>query len=574
MHHYLFFRVPLIRPDAFLQRTLPVVELLFTRAFGVLVFLVLLVDLFLVMREWHSFRESFFHFMSLKGVLYYAIAGTFAKVVHELGHAYVAKKHGVRVPAMGLAFLVMWPFLYTDTAETWKLSDRKKQLQISSAGMAAELVLAIFATFFWSICPEGGLKSILFILATTTWVMTLAINASPFMRFDGYFVLSDALDFPNLHERGAACANWLVRKTFFRLQAPDPEPNLTTRQFALLVVFASVTWVYRLTVFIGIALLVYHIALKLLGIVLMIVEFVWFIAGPIVREMIYIWKNRNRVKVAFVPLTAAIVVALLLVWMVPVSNQVTAPAIIRAEGEQAIFAPVAGRVTKIAVSAGQRVESGDLLLVLEAPELEARARQAEVAIDSTRVELQRAPASTRQQEQRAVLQEKLAEAVAQQLAVSEEADRLELRALQAGTIRDIAPDLTNGRWVSTREMLPTSNRWVNPKEMLMRVVSDSPPVIEMFVGETQIEALQVGQSVRFYPDVPKMPAVSGTIASIDKTPIRQIQQPLLASGYGGRLATFNDPKEGLVAYDATFRVLIRPVGEVPVTSPSFLYQCN
>ena len=568
LHHYLFFRVPLVRPDAFLQRTLPAVEIFFTRGFGVLVVLVLLADLFLVMRQWHSFRESFVHFMSLKGVLYYALAGTFAKIVHELGHAYVAKRHGVRVPAMGLAFLVLWPYLYTDTAETWKLSDRRKQLQIASAGMLSELVLAVFATLLWSLCPEGGLKSILFILATTTWVMTLAINASPFMRFDGYFVLSDVLDFPNLHERGAASAQWFIRKTFFRLNEPDPEPTLGRRQFGWLVAFAVVTWVYRLTVFIGIALLVYHIALKLLGIVLMLIEIVWFVIAPVMREMAYLWGRRDRVRIALVPVSLAVIGAVVVVWIVPVSNQVTAPAIMRAENEQAVYAPMAARISRIAVEQGQRVEAGDVLIVLDVPEFGARSRQAEVAIASTRAELQRAPASTRQQEQRAVLQERLAEAVAQQQAVIEESDRLELRAVHAGTIRDVATDLEQGRWLGPREKLLVQNRWVNPQEMLMRVVSDSVPVIEMFVGETQVEALVVGQRVRFYPDVPRAAAVNGTITAIDKTPIRQIQQPLLASGFGGKLATFNDPKEGLVAYDATFRVFIRPGDGVP--SPQFL----
>jgi hypothetical protein len=64
-------------------------------------------------------------------------------------------------------------------------------------------------------------------LATTTWVMTLAINASPFMRFDGYFVVSDALDFPNLHERGTACAKWFLRTKFFGLPIRMPEPGMT-----------------------------------------------------------------------------------------------------------------------------------------------------------------------------------------------------------------------------------------------------------------------------------------------------------------------------------------------------------
>src|SRR6185369_15230853 len=230
LHHYLFFRLPLLRPDAFLGRTVGVVDIFFTRGFLLAVLLVLAADLYLVVREWHEFSNAFLAMLTPKGLIYYGIALTFAKVVHELGHAYAAKRYGVRVPAMGLAFLVMWPYLYTDVGETWKLADRRKQFVIASAGMAAELTLAVFATLAWALAPEGAMKSMLFVLATSTWLITLAINASPFMRFDGYFLLSDALDFPNLHERSAACGRWWVRTTFFRLPETMPEPGLEPRQ--------------------------------------------------------------------------------------------------------------------------------------------------------------------------------------------------------------------------------------------------------------------------------------------------------------------------------------------------------
>src|SRR5262249_2613082 len=151
-------------------------------------------------------------------------------------------------------FLVLWPYLYTDVGETWKLSDRRKQFVIAAAGMAAELSLAIFSTLAWALAPEGALKSMLFVLASSTWLITLAINASPFMRFDGYFLLSDALDFPNLHERAGACARWWLRTTFFRLPETMPEPGLEPRQVRWLAAFALVTWAYRFTVFIGIAI--------------------------------------------------------------------------------------------------------------------------------------------------------------------------------------------------------------------------------------------------------------------------------------------------------------------------------
>ena len=557
LHHYLFFRVPLVRPDAFLQRTLPWVEIFFTRGFALTVFAAFLVDLFLVMREWHSFRESFVQFFSLQGVFYYALAGTFAKVIHELGHAYTAKRHGVRIPAMGVSFLVMWPFLYTDTAETWKLSNRRKQLEIASAGMMAELVIAVFATLFWSITPDGALKSVLFILATTTWVMTLAINASPFMRFDGYFLLSDALDFPNLHERSTACAKWFLRTTFFRLDEPVPEPTLSRRNRSLLIVFALVTWIYRLVVFLGIALMVYHLFMKLLGIFLMLVELLWFIVNPVAREIAYLWQRRAQVRIALQPTLALAAVLLLLVWLLPISSQVMAPAVLRAENEQAVFAPFPSQVNTLAVKPGQRVQAGDLLAVLEVPEMEARWRQAEVSITSVRAELQRAPASVRQQEQQSVLQERLAQALAEQQAVREEAQRLELRAAYSGVVQDVAPDLVEGRWVNSRQLL-------------MRVVSDSSRLIEMYVRESQIEAIEAGQSVKFFPSVPKVPVIRGIVVSVDKTPSRQINRPLLASTFGGGLAAVKDPKEGLIAYDATFRVLVRPVTSDGGHEPGFV----
>ncbi len=557
LHHYLFFRVPLVRPDAFLQRTLPWVEIFFTRGFALTVFAAFLVDLFLVMREWHSFRESFVQFFSLQGVFYYALAGTFAKVIHELGHAYTAKRHGVRIPAMGVSFLVMWPFLYTDTAETWKLSNRRKQLEIASAGMMAELVIAVFATLFWSITPDGALKSVLFILATTTWVMTLAINASPFMRFDGYFLLSDALDFPNLHERSTACAKWFLRTTFFRLDEPVPEPTLSRRNRSLLIVFALVTWIYRLVVFLGIALMVYHLFMKLLGIFLLLVELLWFIVNPVAREIAYLWQRRAQVRIALQPTLALAAVLLLLVWLLPISSQVMAPAVLRAENEQAVFAPFPSQVNTLAVKPGQRVQAGDLLAVLEVPEMEARWRQAEVSITSVRAELQRAPASVRQQEQQSVLQERLAQALAEQQAVREEAQRLELRAAYSGVVQDVAPDLVEGRWVNSRQLL-------------MRVVSDSSRLIEMYVRESQIEAIEAGQSVKFFPSVPKVPVIRGIVVSVDKTPSRQINRPLLASTFGGGLAAVKDPKEGLIAYDATFRVLVRPVTSDGGHEPGFV----
>ncbi len=548
-HNYLFFRVPLVRPDKFLQRTLPLAELFMTRSFVTILLVVFCADLYLVMREWDELRRTFAYFFNLQGGLYFAIAATFSKILHELGHAYAAKRYGVRVPAMGIAFLVMWPFLYTDVGETWKLADRRKQLIIASAGMATELALACFATLLWTITPEGGTKQVLFILATTTWVMTLAVNASPFMRFDGYFVLSDALDFPNLHERSGACARWWLRRTFFGLHEPLPEPTFSASQRVGLVVFAGVTWLYRLVVFLGIALMVYHLFFKILGIVMMMMELVWFIFRPVWSELAYLWTRRKFVRLKWSPISLVFGLMLVVVWLVPVTNQMTAPAVLRVSQEQPVYAPLAAQIKSVEVRPGQVVEPDQVLVQLEAPELYLRAQKAAISLASARTESLTSASSGKLQERRLVLLEQAAEALAEQKSVEEEAERLIVRATIRGVVRDMSPQIMPGRTIGTRELM-------------MRIASPASALIEAYVGESSIESVHVGQEVKFVSSRADAPSIRGVVKSIDTTGSKQVGRPLLVSPHGGEIAAVLDRRGGAQAQDPVYRVLIEPVGEV------------
>ncbi|MFV0371668.1 MAG: site-2 protease family protein [Azonexus sp.] len=222
-------------------------------------------------------------------MLGFALALVVSKTLHELGHAVVATRLGVRVAHMGVAFLVMWPMLYTDTGESWRLRSHRQRLAISIAGVSVEMALAGLATLAWALLDDGALRQAALYLATTGWVLSLALNASPFMRFDGYFILSDVLDFPNLHERAGAQARVWLRRNLLGLNDPWPE-MLARKTRRALIVFAFTTWLYRLIVFLDIALMVYFFFFKALGIFLMLVELVWFIARPAWSELA-VWKN-------------------------------------------------------------------------------------------------------------------------------------------------------------------------------------------------------------------------------------------------------------------------------------------
>ena len=141
--------------------------------------------------------------------------------------------------------------------------------------------------------PKHSARPRAFLLATAGWVMSLAVNLNPFMRFDGYYLLSDYLGIENLQERSFAFGRWRLRELLFA--AGDAAPGRERgRLRAMLVLYAWGTWIYRFFLFLGIALLVYHFAVKVLGIALFAVEICVFLAIPIRKEITHWWSQRAR----------------------------------------------------------------------------------------------------------------------------------------------------------------------------------------------------------------------------------------------------------------------------------------
>lgn len=256
LHNYLFMRVPLVRPDRVLQKLLPFIDLFFHRRFLLLLFIGVCIAVYLVSQRWSEFSHSFIYNFTPEGILATLAMMSLSKVIHELGHAFAASHYGCRVPAMGVALLLGMPVLWTDVTDAWRLTKRQQRLIIDAAGMTAELTLAVLATFLWTVLPEGPLRSGSYLLASTAWVITLGINLNPFMRFDGYYLLADTLDIPNLQDRSFALARWRLRESLFNFGFSPPEQWEKNRG-RFLIIYAYSVWIYRLILFTGIAWLVY-----------------------------------------------------------------------------------------------------------------------------------------------------------------------------------------------------------------------------------------------------------------------------------------------------------------------------
>ncbi|MDX5336407.1 MAG: peptidase M50, partial [Marinobacter sp.] len=355
LHKYLFFRLPLVRPDAWLDRLYVHARVLMQPWFIALSLLLGAIGLIAIIRNWSMFIHSFSFLFSVSGMLVFVVTLACVKILHELGHALMCKHFGLRVPTMGVAFLVMWPVLYTDATDSWRLDSRHKRAAIAAAGVGVELLLACYAMLFWVILPDGVARSVAFVVATTAWITSALVNLNPLMRFDGYYFLSDMLNVPNLQDRSIALARWQLRGWLFGVREPCPD-DLPPRLMRGIMVYAWALLIYRFFLFLGIAFLVYYFFFKALGIFLFLVEIWWFIGRPIYRELKewpeYLEETSSRRK----RLAMAGIGLLLVIVLFPWRTDIQAPAVLTASRQLAVYSSQPARVAELLVRDRQRVE--------------------------------------------------------------------------------------------------------------------------------------------------------------------------------------------------------------------------
>jgi putative peptide zinc metalloprotease protein len=559
LHNYLFIRIPLLRPDRILSLSYPYLRWVFSPLVAAIVVAIGLVGLVRVGRQWDVFLGTFVDLFSVQGAIGFAITLGCMKALHELGHAYTAKRFGCRVPTMGLALLVMVPVLYTDVNDAWKLPSRRQRLAIGLAGVTTELGCAALAIFAWGSLPNGPARSVAFLVATTTWLTTVLLNASPFMRYDGYYVLSDWLETPNLHTRAFALAQWWLRETLLGLGDPVPEemPPLRRR---LLVVFAFLTWVYRFTLFLGIAAIVYHFAVKILGIAMMVVEVGYFLAMPVVREALTWWRRRADIHFKLrTVLTAAAGVAIVLLLLLPWRSAVEAPGLLKSQQHIDIFAPEFGaRLVGLSVHEGDSVAKGVSMLQLASPDLDYRLVRARTEIEISEWQLGARGANPELLARSQVTEREYETARAEYRALQDQQSRLDVTTPVAGKVVDMTEALEPGTWLA-------------PKTRLMSVVDPAGLTVEAYVDEADLDRIAVGDTATFFAEADTRIEFPLHLVEIARASTKVLPEPALASTLGGPIAVRaqkqNEKQSDLVPDRTIYRLRLAVIegSAVPVT---------
>ncbi len=556
-------------PERILNRLYPKVRWLFSRAAFALSLILMASALTLLIVQFDVFRArlpAFYEFFNPTNALLLVLTLGVTKVCHEFGHGLACKHFGGECHEMGVMILVLTPCLYCNVSDSWMLPSKWQRAGIGAAGMYVEIILASIATFVWWFSEPGLLNYLALNTMFIASVSTLLFNANPLLRYDGYYILADLMEIPNLRQKATSILSRKMGELLLGIEPPE-DPFLPQRNQAMFAFYSVAAAVYRWFVLASILWFLYQVfkpyKLQIIGQMIVAMSLYGLVVMPLYKlvKFFYVPGRIEKVKKPRMYTSMAVISALLAaVMLVPLPHRVMCTLEIQARDARPVYVDVEGWVESIDVAPGDRVEAGQQLAQLVNPEVDLRIvrLRGEVAEHETRLRTRRrlgardrnAAASIRE------LQEALATAREQLQEEEDHKARLRLVAPVAGIVlpppevprRSEGPMGQLASWSGTplmernRGALLESSvlfcRIGDPRQVEATLIIDQVDVTHVIEGQL-VEPLRVEVMLRHMPGV----VLEGRIESIAESEL-DLSPHRLSTRAGGDLPTLTDRETG------------------------------
>ncbi len=551
----MFMRFPLLDPDRFLVRTLPLLGKLIS-PLGALLWLGLVGWGFKVVFEnFDALREQTQNMLAPGNLLPLYAALVLVKTVHEFGHAYFCRKFGGEVHVMGVMLMIFTPMPYMDATSSWGFRSRWKRALVGAAGMIVELALAAVAALVWAGTGQGTLHSLAHNVMLIASVSTVIFNGNPLLRFDGYYILSDLLEIPNLSQRAMAHLRHLAEYYLFGVKQSF-SPAQTPREAGWLTFYGVTSGLYRLVVFTGVLFIVADRFL-IVGILMAAICLISWVTVPLGRFIHFLATSPrlDRVRGRAVAVSCGLAaLVILFLQVVPFPNHFRAPGVLRAIERSEVVNETAGHFTVLLAPSGQQVRRGQPLLRLSNQELELELAGEVAHEQEIQARLLKAmssdPASLKP------LGDLLESTRARREKLQRDAERLTILARQDGLW--VAPGIEEsvGRWLPRGSHLGTL---INPAAFQFEATVKEEDVDSLFTPSIS------GAQIRLHGQA----AQSIRVESWKVIPGEQQMLPSSALGWlgGGDVPVAPDDPQGRKAAEPFFEVLAK-VSQSAETRPS------
>lgn len=389
---FLYLRLPGWDPETTLIAMLPFVRWFF-QPWAVFLTWTLVLSAWVVLGiNFGTFsRElpAFHQFFGWPNILYMWATLALCKVVHEFGHGLSCKYFGSECHEMGVMLLVFSPCLYCDVTDSWMLRNKWKRIAIGAAGMYVEVVLSAIAIYVWAFAGDGLVKMLALNVFFVTTITTVIFNLNPLMRFDGYYMLSDFLEIPNLRQK----AEKMLREKFgwYCLGIePRHDPFMPETGTFWFVTYAIAAWSYRWFIMFGISIFLYTwlkpYDLQSIGATLAVTAVVGAVVSPFMAlyQMLSAPRSDPLSKPKIALTLTALAAILVAASFIPLPLHVKAPFLVEPAGASPVYVQTSGELSEVRVRPGEHVEAGAVLAVLVNPELADELRQLEAELSTER----------------------------------------------------------------------------------------------------------------------------------------------------------------------------------------------
>ncbi len=391
----LALRLPLFDPDNFLAATVHLVRWLFT-PFGFLLWLALVgTGVVLAALNWSALTDGLVdQVLAAENLLLIALAYPLVKIVHELGHGYAAKVWGGEVREVGLMFLIFIPVPYVDASSSAAFPSKWRRAVVGGAGIMVELALAAIALIFWIQVEPGFARAFAFNVMLIGGVSTLLFNGNPLLRFDGYFVMADLLEIPNMGQRSNKYFWYLVQRHLLRIKSAK-SPVTARGEAPWMLSYAVLAFIYKVFISITIALFV---ASKyfVVGIVLALWTLFHTFVLPIYKGLKFLFgahQLRGQRGMALASSAGVLLAFVMVLFAWPLPYATVTHGVVWLEQEGVLRAGTEGLVEEVTLGDGLRVAQGAEILRLSDPALDSRIALLELRLTETEDRLRSVPLS-------------------------------------------------------------------------------------------------------------------------------------------------------------------------------------
>ena len=385
----LSLRLPLWDPHGFVEASWPMVRPLFGGV-GALVFLIIVAaGAIQAAQHWDVLSANVAdRVLALENLFWLWLTYPLVKFCHEMAHAYAVKRGGGQVHEMGVMFLVFVPVPYVDASASTAFPDKWSRIFVAGAGVLAELLLAALALFVWLAVEPGAVRAIAFNVMLIGGVSTVLFNANPLLRFDGYYMLADLIEIPNLAQRSNQYLAFLLKRHVFGVEHLQSPAHGRDEAIAM-ALYGPLSWIYRSTVMVGMALFIAD-RYFFVGVLLALWSVAQMVVVPAVKGGFFLLRNAelDRTRRRAVWSTVGVVAVLVaLLGAVPVTDWTTAEGVVWVPANAEVRAGSGGFVARVLTAPGSQVTAGEPLVELEDRDLETELVSLRARVEQLRVQL-------------------------------------------------------------------------------------------------------------------------------------------------------------------------------------------